>query len=52
MASQEAGGSDENGDFLLIVMFSVCLTSMLDEATYRTMLLEWGMYSLNTFCFL
>lgn len=39
MVSQEAGVSNENEDFLLIVILSVSLTSMLD--TYRSMLSEW-----------
>lgn len=38
MASQ--GVFSENEDFLLIVVLSVSLTNMLDEATYRTMLSE------------
>lgn len=46
MVSQEAGGFNENGDFLLIVILSVSLTNMLDEAMYRTVLSEWEMYFL------
>lgn len=41
MASQEVGVFSENEDFfVLIVILLVSLTSMLDEATYRTMLSE------------